>query len=273
MIAPVQALSADYNFGSGADTGSTFGKATGYDDVVPSNPITENIRKNKDAAYFPPSNGVFGGDIPSDATSLYHNNAPQYAGTAANTASTANEGVSGSNILTSDNIDTFGGLSPSNLTTSLQNNTALPSGLLTATSVTAALNTSPWYYDDGSIGTLYITKLKKTIKVYEGETLENMKRGIGHFAFTSAWDGMVGFAGHNRGAAAYFGFVKDLSVGDTIKYTTMYGSRTYKIYAKNKISETDFSSLEWSDENILNLITCVENTPDLRYSVCAREVS
>ena len=98
-----------------------------------------------------------------------------------------------------------------------------------------------------------------------------MKRGIGRFEFTSAWDGNVGFAGHNRGAAGYFSFVKDLVVGDTITYTTKYGERTYTVYNKVKISETDYSGLGWSAENIISMITCVENEPAFRWLVQARE--
>ncbi len=153
----------------------------------------------------------------------------------------------------------------------------LPDGMLPSTSVTTlstseTMNTAPSKYNDGSIGSLYIPKLKKTIKVYEGETLENMKKGIGHFEMTSAWDGNCGFAGHNRGASAYFGFVKDLAIGDRITYTTQYGVRTYEIYSKEKVSETDYSSLGWTAENIITLITCVENVPELRWCVQAREV-
>ena len=133
--------------------------------------------------------------------------------------------------------------------------------------------TAPQYYGDGSIGTLYIQKLNKTIKVYEGESLENMKKGIGHFESTSAWDGNCGFAGHNRGAAAYFSFVKDLAVGDTIIYTTKYGTRTYTVYNKVKVSETDYSGLGWSAENIISLITCVADEPAYRYLVQARQTS
>jgi sortase A len=146
-------------------------------------------------------------------------------------------------------------------------------GLLPSTSAygTSAYFTAPLYYDDGSIGTLYVKKLNKTIKVYEGESLENMRKGIGHFGSTSAWDGNCGFAGHNRGAAAYFSFVKDLAVGDAITYTTKYGTRTYTVYSKVKINEDDYSGLGWSAENIISLIACVADEPACRYLVQARQ--
>jgi sortase A len=99
-----------------------------------------------------------------------------------------------------------------------------------------------------------------------------MRNGIGHFEFTSAWDGNVSFAGHNRGVPASIGGIKDLVNGDKIIYETKYGTRTYEVYNKQKIADTDYSVLGWSDTNILNIITCVEGVPALRWAVTAREV-
>jgi hypothetical protein len=45
--------------------------------------------------------------------------------------------------------------------------------------------------EDGSIGTLYVARTGKTIKVYEGEDLSNLKIGAGHFSSASAWDGLA----------------------------------------------------------------------------------
>ena len=72
----VPALAYDYSFNSGPDSGATFGKSTGYDEPVTGNPLGTNERRNKDAALLPPSYGVFSGDIPTDPSSLYHDNLP-----------------------------------------------------------------------------------------------------------------------------------------------------------------------------------------------------
>ena len=245
----IPTLAADYEFESGGNTWGGFGKATTYEaNVVPS-PLDTNTRRNKDAALTPPPYGVFSGDIPTDPSSPYHDNLPD----------------SGFVHINQD-LPPVGneGYAPGSPNTS--------TGLLPSTSQSGTMNTVPWLYDDGSLGTLTIHKLNKTIKVYEGESLENMKKGIGHFSSTSAWDGNVGLAGHNRGAAAYFSFVKDLKTGDLITYTTRYGTRTYEVSLKERISETDFSSLRWTTANILTLITCVENVPELRWCVQAREI-
>ena len=248
----VPAFAADYSFGSGPDTGDTFGKPTGYDEAVSPDPMSENTRRNKDNSALPPPYFYGSGYIPTDTSSPYHDNTPPYAGYTGNPDASLDYSYNGgvSNVGGSD-----GGF--------MQSTSAYES---------VSYNTAPLYYNDGSIGTLTIQKLNKTIKVYEGESLENMKKGIGHFEFTSCWDGTVGFAGHNRGAAAYFSFVKDLAVGDKIIYTTQYGTRTYTVYNKVKITETDYSGLGWSAENIISMITCVENEPAYRWLVQASEV-
>ena len=243
----VPALAADYSFSTG--DGNSFGTSTSTDNPVTPDPINGNTRRNKDAAYLPPPFGVFSGDIPTDPSSPYHNNLPQ----------------SGS-VPVNQDLPPVGGESYA------PGNGNVTSGLLPSTSQTATLNTVPWYYEDGSIGTLYVARTGKTIKVYEGESLDNLKKGAGHFAVTSAWDGNVALAGHNRGGSAYFSFVKDLQNGDTLTYTTKYGTRTYKVFSKTQIDEYDNLPLSWSDENLLTLITCVANVPELRYCAVAREV-
>jgi hypothetical protein len=61
----------NYEFNSGPDTKSTFGNPT-MTDVPGSNPLNDNIRRNKDVAYLPPSYGIFSGELPTNPSSLYH---------------------------------------------------------------------------------------------------------------------------------------------------------------------------------------------------------
>jgi sortase A len=247
------ALASDYSFGSGGDTLDGFGGSTSVDTPITPDPMSENTRRNKDAAFLPPPYGVFSGDIPTDPSSPYHYNLP-----------------SGGFVSQNQNLPATGGetYAPGNSTVT----TEIPGGFLPTTSQTASLNTTPWYYEDGSIGTLYVARTGKTIKVYEGEDLSNLKIGAGHFSSTSAWDGNVGLAGHNRGGSAYFSFVKDLQNGDKLTYTTKYGVRTYQVYSKVQVNELDSASLSWSGENILTLITCVADVPEMRFCVQAKEI-
>lgn len=133
------------------------------------------------------------------------------------------------------------------------------------------LQTEALYYSDGSIGTIRIPRLNLTTKVFEGETVESMRKGVGHFEFTSTFDGNVGIAGHNRGSSAYLSGIWNLRNGDEIIYTTKYGQRIYEVYSKEKISDTDYSKLGWSSDNIITLITCVENQSTLRWCIVAKE--
>jgi sortase A len=153
----------------------------------------------------------------------------------------------------------------------LPNIPVLPDVILPSTSIAAGFS-APLFYADGSIGTLNIARTGQTIRVFAGETLENMNKGAGHFTMTSAWFGNVGLSAHNRGSAPFFAFVKDMQIGDRITYETLYGIRTYELFSLEKICEYDFSRLGRSVDNLLTLITCVENTPELRWAAQLREV-
>jgi len=244
------AFAYNYEFGSGPDSKETFGKATSTDGPVSPDPMSENIRRNKDASYSPPPYGVFSGDIPTDRSSLYHDNTPPGAGSGYNGGSS---------------IDGYTGVG-----SGVSFFPATP-GFEASTSI-APTNTIAKYYEDGSIGTIYVGRTGKTVKVYEGEQLDNLKKGAGHFASTSTWDGNVALCGHNRGNWPFFAFVKDLQIGDRVTYTTLYGTRTYEVYSNEQINEYDHSKLAWTVDNVLTLITCIANTPELRWAAQCREV-
>ena len=247
MALTAPAFASNYDFESGADTLTGFGRPTSNSDPVSPDTMSENVRRNKDAAHLPPPYFYGSGDIPTGPSSLYHDDLP------------GGMFIGNSNI--SGNYDVITGIS------------ALPPapGLESSTPI-IAVNTSPLYYADGSIGTIHIARTNQTIKVYHGEEQENFKIGAGHFAMTSAWDGNVGLCAHNRGSWPHFAFVKDLKTGDKITYTTLYGTRTYEVFRKEQISEYDHTWLGWSAENLLTLITCIENVPELRWAAQLREV-
>lgn len=125
---------------------------------------------------------------------------------------------------------------------------------------------------DGSIGTLKIPSLGINMKVWEGETNASMRKGLGHYSSTSAWDGNVALCGHNRGARYVIGNIKDLEIGDTITYTTVYGTRTYAVSMVKTISSTDWSYLQATSDNRITITTCLANHPEKRVCVQAIEV-
>ena len=124
---------------------------------------------------------------------------------------------------------------------------------------------------DGSIGTLKISSLGINMKVWEGETTQSMAKGLGHYISTSAWNGNIGICGHNRGAKYVIGNIKDLKVGDTITYSTLLGTRTYKVSFVGFISYTDWSYLQATPDNRITLTTCLANQPTKRVCVQALE--
>lgn len=125
---------------------------------------------------------------------------------------------------------------------------------------------------DGSYGTVKISRVGLNAKVYEGATTESMAKGAGHYVDTAAWNGNVGLFGHNRGSNAYFAALKNVKVGDTVTYSTLQGTRTYKVSFVGSISYTDFSYLNSYGDNRLTLITCIADQPTLRLCVQAVEV-
>ena len=128
-------------------------------------------------------------------------------------------------------------------------------------------------YTDGSIGTIKISSLGINMKVWEGETDASMKKGLGHYSSTSAWDGNVGVCGHNRGTKYAIGSIKDLKQGDTITYTTIYGTRTYQVTLVKIISNSDWSYLQSTADNRITLTTCLADHPESRVVVQAVQVS
>lgn len=149
-----------------------------------------------------------------------------------------------------------------------------------STAATASAVQQPAYtsvegmaYTDGSIGTVKIPRLGINMKVWEGETDASMKKGLGHYSSTSAWDGNIGMCGHNRGTKYAIGSIKDLKQGDTITYTTIYGTRTYQVTLVKIISNSDWSYLQSTADNRITLTTCLADHPESRVVVQAVQVS
>ena len=100
-----------------------------------------------------------------------------------------------------------------------------------------------------------------------------MKQYIGHFESTSFYKGNIGLASHNRGMGAnYFENIYKLNKGDIIFYTYDNIIRKYKVNKKVVIDSYDWSNLQNTSQNILTLITCVENRPNFRLCIQAIQI-
>lgn len=119
---------------------------------------------------------------------------------------------------------------------------------------------------------LEIPKINLKADIAEGTTEEILNKYIGHFIETQKENGNVGLAAHNRGYKVnYFNRLKELEIGDIVFYTYKDITKEYEVYLVSVIDDTNWDVLENSKENILTMITCVENEPLLRRCIKAKE--
>lgn len=118
-----------------------------------------------------------------------------------------------------------------------------------------------------------IPKVELIAPIKEGTTVETMNNFVGHFEMTSKTEGNIGVIAHNRGYPEnYFADLKDLREGDKVVYKYYDFEKTYYVIKNDIIVDTDWSRLEESDINMITMITCVENEPELRRCVQAIEI-
>lgn len=277
ILSVMPAMALDYSIGE--PEGPLYSKPTSVDSVVVvgGGPTEKsNIDRSKNSAIIPPPFGSpesyqTGSGVPliPQASNTISNNATSTPGGTVTPGTPAPGGSTSIPATGSTGSTTIGSgevyyppaqtdSTPGSVTIPGSNKFTLPDGLL---------------YSDGSLGRLSIPRIGLNVKIYETESLESLAKGTGHFKSTSCWDGNVGLAGHNRGVTNHFGRIHTLKTGDTITYTTQLGTRNYAVYFVGKINDTDFSRLERTNENIITLVTCVENQPAYRWCVQAREIS
>lgn len=103
-------------------------------------------------------------------------------------------------------------------------------------------------------------------EIAEGTNKEVMDKYVGHFEETSKISGNVGLAAHNRGYPVnYFENIRKLKIGDEIIYTYKKNIKKYKVNKIEIIKDTNWNYLkENQKENLITLITCIENEPEYR---------
>ena len=118
-----------------------------------------------------------------------------------------------------------------------------------------------------------IEKISLKANIAEGTTQEILEQYVGHFFETSNELGNVGLAAHNRGYPVnYFERLKEIQEGDKIIYRHNDFEKIYEVTKNKIIEDTDWEPLENTEENMLTLITCVENEPSYRRCVQAVEL-
>lgn len=105
--------------------------------------------------------------------------------------------------------------------------------------------------------TIEIPKINVNLPVYFGDTLEILKKGVGHSSgsYFPGEGGSIVYMGHN--STKMFRRFSELQIGDEIKVTTSYGEYNYKIYDMQLIKETEVDKLPIQKEReILMVYTC-----------------
>ena len=159
---PASAL--EYHF-DGPDAG-LFGRPTSDDTIYVTMDKPVNTDRSKNAAYIPPAFG---------SPTSYTLNAGELL-----TPNLVSGSVTGTTSGT-------GGVTV--LPPSTSGSTGGNTGSYTQTKYTAV--TKDLYYSGGYLGTLKIPTLGLSVKVYQGTDADALRKGAGHFASTSIWEGNV----------------------------------------------------------------------------------
>ncbi len=105
--------------------------------------------------------------------------------------------------------------------------------------------------------TIEIPKIDVNLPVYYGDTLEILKKGVGHSSgsYFPGEGGSIIYMGHN--SANVFRRFSELQIGNEITVKTSYGQYTYKIYDMQLIKETEVEKLPiQTEKEILMVYTC-----------------
>lgn len=105
--------------------------------------------------------------------------------------------------------------------------------------------------------TIEIPKIDVNLPVYYGDTLEVLKKGVGHSSgsYFPGEGGSIIYMGHN--SKKVFRRFSELQIGNEITVKTNYGEYKYKIYDMKLIKETELDKLPVQKEKeILMIYTC-----------------
>ena len=126
--------------------------------------------------------------------------------------------------------------------------------------------------EKSEIWEIEIPAIQLKAEIGEGTDAETLNKKVGHFEETQKEIGNIGLAGHNRGYNVnYFENLKKLKQGDEIIYRHNDYENTYEVTKNEIIEDTDWDKLENTEDNMITLITCVENEPNYRRCVQAIE--
>jgi len=120
---------------------------------------------------------------------------------------------------------------------------------------TASRKGKPGAAARGLIGRIEIPRISLSAIVVEGIGRTALRRAIGHIPGTAlpGEPGNVGLAGHRD---TLFRSLKDLRIGDRIRFSTTAGDFMYVVESLRVVDPDDVKVLAASGENVLTLVTC-----------------
>jgi sortase A len=110
-----------------------------------------------------------------------------------------------------------------------------------------------------AVAILRIPKIELNYVVVEGTDTESLKKGPGHYSWTSyPWEdtGRVAIAGHRTTYGAPFWSLDELAMGDRIVLATEYGIFNYRVTRTAIIDPSNASILDDTRGPTLVLTTC-----------------
>jgi sortase A len=105
------------------------------------------------------------------------------------------------------------------------------------------------------IGEIQVPRLGLNAMVVQGDSAATLRRAVGHLAKSALpgeW-GNVALAGHRD---TFFRPLRDIRLGDEIRFTTQERSFEYRVESIEVVAPTDMRALESSTGHDLTLLTC-----------------
>jgi sortase A len=105
------------------------------------------------------------------------------------------------------------------------------------------------------VGRLEVPRLDLSVMVMEGTDSRTLRLGAGRIPGTALpWTtGNMGIAAHRD---TFFRPLKDIKTNDTITFTTVDGSETYRVTSTKIVMPTDTHVLKPTKADTLTLVTC-----------------
>lgn len=114
-----------------------------------------------------------------------------------------------------------------------------------------------------------IEKLNLNAEIKEGTDENIIKENVGHYSMSNYLNGNIALKAYNTGEYKnYFANLKELEIGDEIKYILNGKKYNYKVIS-NSIIDNEEDAVNKKDKNTMTLITYIKDMPNKKRCVIA----